>query len=138
MALVAAADTPVDAAVGEDVEGRQLLGGADGWQEREHGDGRAQAYAAGASSHVGNRQVNGGVDAIAAEVVFGEPRPVVAEALGLDRLGDLVTEDPDRAPVLGPLHEGKDADIHGFRTRGTACTSEQYVNAVAHQSSWRS
>src|SRR5205823_4870284 len=141
VALIAAPDAPVDAAVRQDVEGGQFFGGADRRQEGQHGDRRAQPDAAGAGGDVGHGEVDGRVDPIATEVVLGEPRPVVAEALGLYGFGDLVAEDPCRTPVLGPLYQRENPDVHPTTSsfmRGTACTSEQYVNAVAHQSSWRS
>ena len=85
--VVAAPGGKVDAAAGEQIERRPLLGDADRVVQRQHGHRRRQADALGAGGDIGEHEVGAGQHAERIEMVFADPRRVHAELFGIERLG---------------------------------------------------
>ena len=110
--LVAAADAEVEPSTREDVDHGGVLGQTQRVVERQDHDGGADADAARGLGGRGRHQQRAAEQAVAREVVLGEPGRVEAEGVGqldlLERLEQhrVVTRSVRREQVL-------DAELHG-------------------------
>ena len=84
--LVAAPHAQIQPPVAEHVHRRRLLGELDGIVEGEDGHGSSQPDGVGDASQVCQNGRGGRHDAVAGEVVLGEPYGTVSQPLGVEDL----------------------------------------------------
>ena len=120
-AVEAAADPPVDPAARQHVEQGDLLGDAQRVVERGQRHRRPDPQTGRPSGDVHRHEVHGRADRVRAEVVLGQPHPVVAGAVHhLDPLEGPVVDRGQRDPTFGPGEELQHADLHGREFRAIA------------------
>ena len=85
--VVAAAAGEIDAAVGQKIERRPLLGDADRMMQRQHGDRGREPDARGVGGDVSEHHVRAGQYAERIEVMLADPGRMHAELVGQERLG---------------------------------------------------
>ena len=107
VSLVAAADAPFDSAFRKNVEHGDFFCDPERMHEGKDGDRGADLDRARARGEVRGGQMNCGTDAVTREVMFGEPRAVVALGLGARELLEFVVKDFALAAVFGPLHQAE-------------------------------
>src|SRR5438093_12734576 len=125
------ADADVEPAAREVVEERQLGRQADRMAqgELEHGEPDTDPRRTG--GHDAGERNRIAVDALAREVVLGEPEPVEAHGLGEARLGDQLV---DRAVVRfrGPgVGERQPAELHRSSVPATAYRARRWEKAIS-------
>ena len=115
--VVAAPGGKVDAAAGEQIERRPLLGDADRVVQRQHGHRRRQADARAAGGDIGEHEVGTGKHAERIEVMLADPGRVHAELFGIERLGGDVGDELVRGTgivVVMIVAEREITEIHCF------------------------
>src|SRR5262249_46204895 len=105
--LIAAPESDVEPAAGQEIQGGDLLGDHQGMVERHDDDGRPDADARGLRRDVRGKLRRPREIAVGREVMLGEPDVAEAEVFG--RLGDLDSSRVDllRGPRGRRLHQEK-------------------------------
>ena len=85
--VVAAAAGEIDAAAGEQVERRPLLGDANGMMQRQHRHRRRKPDARRVRGDIGQHEVGARQDAERIEMMLADPGRMHAELVGVQRLG---------------------------------------------------
>ena len=88
--VVTAAGGEIDAAAGEQVQRRPLLGDPDRMMQRQDRDGGRKADAFRPSRDIGEHQIGAGKHAQCAEMMLADPRGVKADLIGINRLVEYI------------------------------------------------
>ena len=91
--VVAAAAGEIDAAVGEQIERRPLLGDANWMVQRQHRHRRREPDARGVGGDIAEDEIRTGQNAERVEMMLADPGRVHAELVGIERLGDDVGDE---------------------------------------------
>jgi hypothetical protein len=84
--------------------------------EGSEGDAGSDAEVPGAGGDMRRHHVHGGADAVAREVVLGEPDGVIAGPVhDLDSSERPLVDVLERHAAVTPAEELQDADLHGWR-----------------------
>src|SRR5271155_3320535 len=86
-AVITAAAGEIDAAPGQQIERRPLLGDADRMMQRQNGDRGREPDARGVGGDISQHHVWAGQHAERVEVMFADPGRMHAESVGIKRLG---------------------------------------------------
>ena len=113
--VVAPAGSEIDPAVAQKIQRCPLLCDPDRVVQRQHGHGRREADAVGASRDVREDQIGGGENPERVEMVLADPGRMHADLLGVERFrGDVLDELVSRALVvlIVIIAQGEISKIH--------------------------
>src|ERR1700726_355068 len=113
--VVAPARSKIDPAVAQKIQRCPLLCDPDRVVQRQHGHGRREADAGGASRDVREDQIGGGENPKRVEMVLADPGRMHADLLGVERFrGDILDELVSRALVvlIVIVAQGEISEIH--------------------------
>ena len=122
--VVAPAGSEIDPAVAQKIQRCPLLCDPDRVVQRQHGHGRREADAVGASRDVREDQIGGGENPERVEMVLADPGRMHADLLGVERFrGDVLDELVSRALVvlIVIIAQGEISKIHFRLLRQSAC-----------------